>query len=559
MRRYESPRAALLWVVWLIGQLTVSVLLLILSGFHFGLTRPDLCDTANTTIYSNDSITHSIDCGLKGCILALEMLAIILSAIDATANLHYLLHRVLDKQAGIIIVAQQALESARLALVAAKQALEAAEETLITGKNVVEAVKSDIKSVLNVDNSIVEFKVESMNQALKCVEKKDIKADGVTKDVREKSTARKAFDNAQTAFDTAQKSLKIALSQKRDEKLGDIDESFHQACVDIKCALKKAVEAAQQAGVVALSVSAVAMQIIQDSQQVANAIATASAANNSDNGVVQQAANNAVHQALRDCEAARVKAQQLGKEAQNPEENADCKNGLSVCTSCTENCTCNTPVSTIRILICWILVHCIFITIAASTHEWSWQTDRLEVLVNTAVFFLACIVYVLLIVGVLVWHGIFYNCKWSKGDKYLLFAPMLTIGLIISSVLVTLAALVVFFTDDGSGIGSYDHIVVLVIVFIFVIVTSFIWFILLSCSRISVVLYENPCLSTVLFIIFGILLTSCFIIFIVVYLLVMSVYLLFIFIIPIIMVCILLVCILFVWIICIQYYSIALD
>ena len=35
--KYDPPNSAVVWIVWLIGQLTVSVLLLTLSGFHFGL------------------------------------------------------------------------------------------------------------------------------------------------------------------------------------------------------------------------------------------------------------------------------------------------------------------------------------------------------------------------------------------------------------------------------------------------------------------------------------------------------------------------------------------
>ena len=43
--KYDPPNSAVVWIVWLIGQLTVSVLLLTLSGFHFGLVKPDLCDS----------------------------------------------------------------------------------------------------------------------------------------------------------------------------------------------------------------------------------------------------------------------------------------------------------------------------------------------------------------------------------------------------------------------------------------------------------------------------------------------------------------------------------
>ena len=35
--KYDSPNSAVVWIAWLLGQLVVSVLLLILSGFHFGL------------------------------------------------------------------------------------------------------------------------------------------------------------------------------------------------------------------------------------------------------------------------------------------------------------------------------------------------------------------------------------------------------------------------------------------------------------------------------------------------------------------------------------------
>ena len=74
------------------------------------------------------------------------------------------------------------------------------------------------------------------------------------------------------------------------------------------------------------------------------------------------------------------------------------------------------PMGIIRVVYCWIILNLIMFTVAANTYEWSWPTDHLKVLSNTALFLFVWITYILLlIVGILVWHCNFYmetnNCK----------------------------------------------------------------------------------------------------------------------------------------------------
>ena len=144
----------------------------------------------------------------------------------------------------------------------------------------------------------------------------------------------------------------------------------------------------------------------------------------------------------------------------------------------------------VRVCYCWILVHSILITVAANTYEWSWETDELSVLANTATFFLTCTVYILIIVAVVTWLiGCYFSEKTRQKDqqgagkddnkimKRLFVTTMLTVGLVVSSVLCMVSTLVLFFYPKP---GSSDRIVGLIVVMVYVVITSIAWLIILS-------------------------------------------------------------------------------
>ena len=275
--KYDSPNSAVVWIAWLLGQLVVSVLLLILSGFHFGLVQYDLCDSYNVSNTSNSTGSPTCE-GFSGTILALAILACILSIFDAAMNLHYLTHKVFD------------------------------------GK---------------------------------------------------------------------------------------------------------------------------------------------------------PAANN----------------------------NDQCKDGAERL-SCFRKTTLKFPSNMLRVCYCWILVHAILVTVAANTYEWSWQTDDLSVLANTAIFFLTTTAYLLLIVAMVMWHGCCYtlSCCWrEETDKNnsisilrekmtagLMTAPLMTAGLIVSNTLCMAVTLVVFFCFKPDPSSDYSRRAVgLAFVLVYVSTTSIIWWVTL--------------------------------------------------------------------------------
>ena len=284
---YDPPKSAVVWIVWLLGQLVVSVLLLMLSGFHFGLVRYHQCDSYNVSNFTNTNSSNSTGrptCGFTATVLALAIIACIVSVFDAAMSLHYLTHKVLDK----------------------------------------------------------------------------------------------------------------------------------------------------------------------------------------------------------------------------PEDNNQCKNGAErlSCFSSSKKF----PSNTLRVLYCWILVHVILIFVAANTYKWSWETDELSVLTNTAIFFLTTTVYLLLIVTMVLWHGCCYTlgscCQiwreetddnaqnvnllvpvvrlselfsnlWKK-----IAAPLMTAGLIISNTLCMAVTLIVFFCSKPN---PHKRDIGLAFVLVYVIVTSTFWWSMLAC------------------------------------------------------------------------------
>ena len=144
------------------------------------------------------------------------------------------------------------------------------------------------------------------------------------------------------------------------------------------------------------------------------------------------------------------------------------------------------PINVLRVWYCWILVNTILVTIAANTYEWSWETNDLEVLINTMMFFLTSIVYLLLIVAMVMWHGCCYgNCcrSWIEKEAGLpktnltqscekRLVPLLTIGLIISNTFCVLATLITFFYPIA---GYSNRTAGFVMVLVHVIVSSTCW------------------------------------------------------------------------------------
>ena len=89
--------SAALWLVWLIGQLTITVTLLLLSGVYFGLERSEQCGLNQTddNVSSNmNNTTGTPSCGLSATILGLALFACIVSVVDVTINLHDIFHDV---------------------------------------------------------------------------------------------------------------------------------------------------------------------------------------------------------------------------------------------------------------------------------------------------------------------------------------------------------------------------------------------------------------------------------------------------------------------------------
>ena len=141
-----------------------------------------------------------------------------------------------------------------------------------------------------------------------------------------------------------------------------------------------------------------------------------------------------------------------------------------------------------RVYYCWTLRHIILITVAANTNKWSWQTDDdLDVLSHTAVFFLACIIYLLLVVAIFTRHA--YGCIWTECKKSLV--PILTTGLIISHISSTSATLVVLFSNEPD-LDCLSRIAVGIPVAVYVLLSSSLW-LLSNCLAKESSVTDNHC------------------------------------------------------------------
>ena len=127
------------------------------------------------------------------------------------------------------------------------------------------------------------------------------------------------------------------------------------------------------------------------------------------------------------------------------------------------------PARLFRVYYCWTLIHIILITVAANTNKWSWQTSDINVLSHTAVFFLTCISYLLLVVAIFTRYG----CIWTKHKPPQLVLILIT-GLVVSHISCTLATLVVLFSNEPV-LDCLSHVAVGLPVAVYVILSSSLW------------------------------------------------------------------------------------
>lgn len=153
------------------------------------------------------------------------------------------------------------------------------------------------------------------------------------------------------------------------------------------------------------------------------------------------------------------------------------------CCRCRNCCFDYLPMGIVRVCYCWTLIHIILITTAGNTYEWSWQTDDLDVLTSTTMFFFASITYLVLFVAICIWQytifktfvtiklGINYCTDQSNGAKTMqklsLCMHWVTSALFLSHVILTIAFLVAFFDrSDVDGPSLSPAIEIFVIVYV---------------------------------------------------------------------------------------------
>ena len=148
-----------------------------------------------------------------------------------------------------------------------------------------------------------------------------------------------------------------------------------------------------------------------------------------------------------------------------------------------KSCCSKFPMDAVRVCYCWIMLTIILITVTANTYEWSWQTDNLKVLSNTALFFFTWITYILLlIVGILVWHCNFYPTETENCKSACCCVSIPSIVLIVVNTIVI--ALLVFICSDleaianfaiGSQLQFYIRIGLVIVTIIYVCLSMLIW------------------------------------------------------------------------------------
>lgn len=167
------------------------------------------------------------------------------------------------------------------------------------------------------------------------------------------------------------------------------------------------------------------------------------------------------------------------------------------CYCCIDCCFTFLPMGIVRVWYCWILIHIILITIAANTYEWTWQTDDLDVLSNTAMFFSASLMYLVLFVAICIWQytilRTFVTTKLGKNcmdqsnedqtksyqrqqNGYCILIHCLTSALFLSHVLATIATLITFFDRSDLDGPSHNRVVIEIVVIVYVCLSSLFWF-----------------------------------------------------------------------------------
>ena len=170
-------------------------------------------------------------------------------------------------------------------------------------------------------------------------------------------------------------------------------------------------------------------------------------------------------------------------------------------------CPFRLPAGLFRAYYCWTLMHIILITVAANTYKWSWQTDDdLDVLSHTTVFFLACIIYLLLVAAMFTRLASGYISGLNKPphddqpphdnqpphdhqpppdhqpphDHQLVFSIILTTGLVVSHISCTIATLVVLFSNEPD-LDCLGRVAVGLPVAVYVFLSSSLWLLLNYC------------------------------------------------------------------------------
>ena len=134
------------------------------------------------------------------------------------------------------------------------------------------------------------------------------------------------------------------------------------------------------------------------------------------------------------------------------------------------------PVGAIRVCYCWLIVNVIMLLVTANTYDWSWPTDHLKVLSNTALFLFIWIFYIFLLVGILVWHR---NLLETRNRIYVSIPSILliipnTIFIFVATVLATNCSNL----EANFGSQIYIRNVSAIVLIAYVLLSTLIWLVL---------------------------------------------------------------------------------
>lgn len=204
-----------------------------------------------------------------------------------------------------------------------------------------------------------------------------------------------------------------------------------------------------------------------------------------------------------------------------------CNYCCNCCCNCCFNCCFNCcgfdylPMGIVRVCYCWVLIHILLITIAGNTYEWSWQTDDLDVLTNTAIFFFACFMYLVICVAIFIWQYTILRTsvrtklekinqlqslsedqseiKRHRQNDYCILLHCFTSALFLLHIIVTIATLVAFFDNsrsDDDGL-SHNRVVIAAGVILYVCFSSLFWFLAIVLYIVNVLeMYDTTKLYT---------------------------------------------------------------